>query len=82
MKDTHLSENQEDKLVSLRTLQEYLYTTVWSPLTNYLSKCEWLLADASYLLIVLSIVLTDAMSEIMTKGWRVMSNNNFVLSKS
>ena len=42
MKDTHLSENQEDKLVSLRTLQECLYTTAWSPLTNYLSKCEWL----------------------------------------
>ena len=40
MKDTHLSENQEDKLVSLRTLHEGLYTTICTGMSNLSSKCE------------------------------------------
>jgi hypothetical protein len=36
----HLSENKEDKLVSLRTLQGVLYTTRHESLTNLLSKYE------------------------------------------
>jgi hypothetical protein len=40
-----LSENQEDKLALLRTLQGILYTTRDESLTNLLSKYEWLQAD-------------------------------------
>jgi hypothetical protein len=37
-KNANLSENQEDKLVLLRTLQGILYTTRDESLTNLLSK--------------------------------------------
>jgi hypothetical protein len=33
--DTNLSGDQEDKLVSLRTLQGVLYTTGYETITNY-----------------------------------------------
>jgi hypothetical protein len=39
-KSDFLSENQEDKLVPLRTLQGVLYTTRHESLTNLLSKYE------------------------------------------
>ena len=37
-RNAHLSRNQEDKLVLLRTLQGVLYTTRDESLTNLLSK--------------------------------------------
>ncbi len=58
----HLSGNQEDKLVPLRTLQEGLYTLLH---TQLLSTLVMLLSHAltcCVLLLALSIVLTDALS--------------------
>ena len=57
-----LSENQEDKLVSLRTLHECLYTYAIVCLLTTLVRVNDYSADASLLLIALSIVLTDALS--------------------
>ena len=61
-------ENQEDKLVPLRTLQESLYTLLELSLElslNTITKCivrpHDSEADASCLIIALSIVLTDAL---------------------
>ena len=62
MNETHLSENQEDKLVSLRTLQECLYTATGVCLLTTLVTMNDYSADVSLLLIALSIVLTDALS--------------------
>jgi hypothetical protein len=39
-RNMNLSENQEDKLALLRTLQGILYTTRHESLTNLLSKYE------------------------------------------
>ena len=62
MNETHLSENQEDKLVSLRTLHECLYTTTEVCLLTTLVTMNDYSADMLLLLIALSIVLTDALS--------------------
>jgi hypothetical protein len=57
--DAHLSRDQEDKLVLLRTLQGVLYTTKDKSLTNLLSKYEYYKLMCCVSIFSTSIVITD-----------------------